>query len=265
MKITILGAGVFGITLGNILKSNQHEVNYYDPIKFKNQSLSELLEGTKVIIYCAPSEAAANLLPLLPVNLPLICASKGFIEMKQFESFPNFGVMSGGTIASSLRKKLPSTFTITNPLVSKLFSSPYLKFQFSSDTFGVILCGAFKNVYAILAGYNNLIENPSSQETFFSAARTEIRSILSSNHCDPNTFNLSCGVSDLKITCLSLESRNYQYGMSLNQDSKPLNYLAEGVSTVHQLLHSKSFIKPSNTPLLDQTISLIKGATNAAK
>lgn len=279
MKITILGAGVFGVALGNILKNNHHEINYFDPIKFKDQKLKNLLTDTKVIIYCAPSSQAKHLLPHLPTDPPLICASKGFLSLKPFTKFKHFSVMSGGTLASSLTKKLPTTFTITSPLISKLFARPFLDFQLTSDTLGVMLCGAFKNIYAIGAGANNLIEQPNNITEFLGTAKEELIQILEANHCDQNLIALACGWDDLRTTCLSPESRNYQFGkrLALNTTKTPFsktsnfinatnpttpnlitNTTIEGLSAVRSLKTTIDFIKPKSTPLLDQIIKLVE-------
>ncbi|MBP3899674.1 glycerol-3-phosphate dehydrogenase, partial [Candidatus Saccharibacteria bacterium] len=41
MKITFLGAGVFGSALAKIAEENGHEIRFYDPYKYPDITLSD--------------------------------------------------------------------------------------------------------------------------------------------------------------------------------------------------------------------------------
>ncbi len=275
MKITVFGAGAFGTALGNILKTNNHQVDFYDPIKYPNQGLTSIIENSEINVLAVPSSAASKLLLFLPQDRPLICASKGFLSIASFLPFKqNFSILSGGAFAADLAKQKNSTLTSTSQIIDQLFSAPYIKYDHTDDLLGVTLCGSFKNVYAIGAGYWDLKYGTLDFDDFINSSLDEIRRILIANNCDPKTANLSCGVNDLVITCASPASRNYDFGVKLKTNSDfGIKVLAgdikiettEGLSTISQLDKTPSFIKPTNTPILDRIVALSLNKTTSEK
>ena len=267
MKITIYGAGAFGSALGEILVGNGHQVNYYDPVKYPDKGLTSMIEGSEINILAIPSHAAPKLLLFLPHDIPLICASKGFLTTASFKPFKNFSVLSGGAFAADLMKKQPCVLTATSDLIEQLFKTDWLTFDKTNDHLGALLCGSFKNVYAIVAGYWELKYGTTDFDDFINSSLDELRLILAHNNCKVETVNLSCGLRDLVITCASPTSRNYDFGVKLKKDPElGKKYLAgssklqttEGVTTVEQILSTPSFVKPDNTPILDRIIALTR-------
>lgn len=267
MKITIYGAGAFGSALGEILVGNGHQVNYYDPVKYPDKGLTSMIEGSEINILAIPSHAAPKLLLFLPHDIPLICASKGFLTTASFKPFKNFSVLSGGAFAADLMKKQPCVLTATSDLIEQLFKTDWLTFDKTNDHLGALLCGSFKNVYAIGAGYCELKYGTTDFDDFINSSLDELRLILAHNNCKVETVNLSCGLRDLVITCASPTSRNYDFGVKLKKDPElGKKYLAgssklqttEGVTTVEQILSTPSFVKPDNTPILDRIIALTR-------
>ncbi len=267
MKITIYGAGAFGSALGEILVGNGHQVNYYDPVKYPDKGLTSMIEGSEINILAVPSHAAPKLLLFLPHDIPLICASKGFLTTASFKPFKNFSVLSGGAFAADLMKKQPCVLTATSDLIEQLFKTDWLTFDKTNDHLGALLCGSFKNVYAIGAGYWGLKYGTTDFDDFINSSLDELRLILAHNNCKVETVNLSCGLRDLVITCASPTSRNYDFGVKLKKDPElGKKYLAgssklqttEGVTTVEQILSTPSFVKPDNTPILDRIIALTR-------
>ena len=70
MKITIFGAGAFGSALGNILTSNGHQIEYYDPIKYPEKSLMSAVEGAELYILAVPSNAAPKVMFFMSNKIP---------------------------------------------------------------------------------------------------------------------------------------------------------------------------------------------------
>ena len=266
MKITIFGAGAFGTALGKILEEKGHELEYYDPVKYPERGLTSTIEGSEAYLLAVPSSAAPKILLFLPHDKPLICASKGFLTNASFKPFSKFSVLSGGAFAADLDKKAPCVLTATDPLVKQLFETDWLKFDETKDVAGVLMCGALKNIYAIGSGYWGLKYGTTDFDDFINAALTEMKVILQTNGADPRTVDLSCGLRDLVITCASPTSRNYDFGTRLKNDPelglKVMNGqvktgTVEGVGAVASIPRTPSFIKPSNTPILDRIIALI--------
>ena len=269
MKIAIFGAGAFGSALGEILISNGHQVDYYDPAKYPDKNLTSVIDGSEVNILAVPSSAAPKLMLFLPHDKPLICASKGFLSMASFKQFgANFSIISGGAFAADLESKKKLTLTATSDLVEQLFKTDWLSFDRTTDQIGAMLCGSFKNVYAIGAGYWELKYATPDFDDFINSVMNEMRLILMNNGGKPETVSLSCGLNDLVVTCASPTSRNYEFGMNLKKDQelgkKALTGAVrlpttEGLTTIEQISKTSSFVKPKNTPILDRIISL---ATN---
>jgi glycerol-3-phosphate dehydrogenase (NAD(P)+) len=218
MKIAILGAGAFGTALGGILADKGYDIDYYDS-KVEKEALSKVLLDSKYIILAVPSLAAPYLLPHLPKEKPLIIATKGFLDTHNFKDFADFMVLSGPGFADDIKAKKETYLTATDKRVIDLFATDYLTFDFTDDKNGVLMCGALKNVYAIYAGYLNLIPGSIQHEKYLTEAAEEMQALLRANGADPTTVSLACGLGDLRLTC-NFPSRNYEFGQILRENSK---------------------------------------------
>ena len=198
MNIGILGAGAFGTALGNILKNNGHNVDYFDP-KIVGSTIEKVVSDADMVLIAAPSDVLPSIIESLPKNKPLIVATKGILGDRIFDDFDDIMVISGPGFASDIDSGKDTYLTITDDRLSELFKAGHLHFDSSKDVRGVLMCGALKNVYAILAGFLNLTPGTSEHAEFLEAVATEMKPILSVNGADPGTVDLSCGVGDLKI------------------------------------------------------------------
>ena len=229
MKITVLGAGAYGLALGGILVQNGHLVNYYD-IRFKDTSLKKALSGTEMILLAVPSKVAPYLLPHLPKNLPLIIATIGFLSKKPFASFMDLMAISGPGFADDIKAKKETRLTATDQRIVDLFTTSYLTFDYTDDVDGVLMCGALKNVYAILAGWLGLGRNSKEWNKYIDGVLEEMKRILCINGANPQTVDLACGIGDLKLTCGS-PSRNFEFGRKLR-----FNHFIDSGETVEGLV-----------------------------
>ena len=259
MKLTIIGAGAFGEVLGNIAEYNGHEVKFYDPYKFPKIALTDALESSEAIIFAAPSQAAGEILPNLPTDLPLICASKGFLSTKPFEGFKNFSAFSGAGIAEEIAAKNPPysdkfIFTASSELSEYLFSTEYIQIEYTKDTLGILLCGALKNIYAIACGLG---------KNDYYKIRDEWREVLTLNHASDLT-KFSCGLPDLMMS-VAYNSRNVEYGHTLaaapeHTKIEPVGTV-EGVTIINSLKKYPEFKIPSTAEILKYTIEKVQDAT----
>ena len=262
MRITIFGAGAFGQALGHILSENNHQVTYYDPQKFPGISLDSALTNPEALVLATPSAVTGSLLSSLPDfthNLPLICASKGFVSLAPFRLFSDFSAIGGPTFAHDLEEHHPTILTASSDLPVKLFSTKWLRVEQTPDKLGIMLCSTLKNIYAIESGYRHLSPTKESFLQFINSAHSEIKHILQANNCNPSTANLACGLADLTMTCSSSASRNYTFGSELatNPHTRP-TYTAEGVSAVFSLINTPSFIIPDQATILTEIIKKIR-------
>ena len=278
MKLAILGAGAYGTALGNLATENGHEIKYYDPLKFPEEarpgnSLKSVIADADAILFVAPAKTAektisaiANEIPEVAENTPLICASKGFLAKKPFAKIKNFSALGGAAFAEDIESETPRlgnkiVLTASSELSEQLFSTEFLTVEYTPDTFGIMLCGALKNIYAIGAGLENVNVNLKNavaasenktevNKTYFENVYEELKSFLAENGADPETAKLSCGLPDLLMSVAG-NSRNYLYGKSLAENAKnaksaettknqtsPNNPLAEGVTAIESLKNS---------------------------
>lgn len=255
MKIAIIGAGAYGTALGEVLIEKNYQVDYYDPLILPTK-LDEVLSGAEMTLLAAPSFALADLLPGLPKDRPLVVATKGVLSDKVFSDFSNIMVLSGPGFADDIKAHHKTFLTITDKELEKLFGVDYLEFDYTADTKGVLMCGALKNVYAILAGYLGVLPGNEEYDSFITDVAEEMQALLSANGAEPSTVNLYCGIGDLRLTC-DTPSRNYQYGSELKKDA---NYqpemTVEGLSTL-ELIRDGEIVVPDNTPKLKQLLEII--------
>ena len=217
MKIAMLGAGAFGTALGGILANNGYDVDFYDP-EVERENLGEVVGDSDIIVLCAPSAVAPHLLPHLPKNTPLVIATKGILTDEIFHEFRDYMVISGPSFAEDIKTAKETKMTITDDRLRELFQADYINFDQTEDKKGVLMCGALKNIYAIMAGYNGLKRNSIEWKEYIVKAAQEMKDILAFNGAESETVDLACGISDLELTC-GYPSRNYEYGDLLRQDS----------------------------------------------
>ena len=256
MKISILGAGAFGTALGGILADNGYDIDYYDS-KLERERLSDNLNGAKYVVLCVPSKAAPFVLPYIPEHLPLIVATKGILSDEHLVRFNDWMVLSGPGFADDIKARMQTDFTVTDKRLMKMFSAPYVRFDLTPDRRGVLMCGALKNVYAILAGIKGLERDTSLWNQYVKDVIDEMRRILAVNEADVSTVDLCCGIGDLKLTC-GMPSRNYEYGVILRNNPRyqPVNTV-EGLSAIKRIERGEIRL-PSNVPILEEVISAVK-------
>lgn len=234
MKIAILGAGAFGTALGEILAGKGYDIDYYDS-KIERENLSEVVSNASCIVLAVPSEAAPYLLPYLPKEKPLIIATKGFLDDHNFKDFADYMVLSGPGFAVDIKQGKETHLTCTDSRVEELFGTEFLDFDFTSDTRGVLMCGALKNVYALYAGILGLEPGTEKHEQYLTEVAEEMQALLSANGASPETVDLRCGEGDLRLTC-ALPSRNYEFGLILreNPGAKP-EKTVEGLTALKKI------------------------------
>ncbi|MBQ3309301.1 hypothetical protein IJG78_01335 [Candidatus Saccharibacteria bacterium] len=259
MKVTILGAGAFGSALGKIVEYNGHEVTFYDPIKYPSISLDSAVSSPEAIIYVAPSDQHADLLPYLPQDTPLICASKGFLSLTPFNKFTNFSALGGAAFAKDIENsKKNLRLTASSSLSERLFSTEKITVEYTADTLGILLCGALKNIYAIGAGLFGDSENAEAVSMpYLESVISEMQSILKVNGSSSEVLKLSCGAPDLLLSC-SPDSRNFRFGLSLKNHTKSNDATVEGLSVIKSLNEYPEFTIPNSATILKDIINIIE-------
>lgn len=243
---------------------NTHENSRYLPGYKLNASiqptndLSAAIDNADVIFVAIPSKSFSAVVDRIKDQVTpdqiVVSTTKGiqedgFLLMSQIlESSTcseHVGVLSGpnlakeiaaryltGTVIASQSEKVRST-------IQEALSCEYFRIYANSDTFGVELGGALKNIYAIasgMAGAMGMGENTKSM--LITRSLAEMSRFAERLGANPLTFLGLAGVGDLFVTCSSPLSRNYQVGQSLAQGQAlddivaNLGGTAEGINTV---------------------------------
>lgn len=216
MKIAILGAGAFGTALGGVLADKGYDVDYYDS-KVEKEKLSDVLKKAEYIVLAVPSAAAPYLIPYLPTNIPLIIATKGFLDLHNFKKFKDVMALSGPGFAEDIKARHDAYFTTNDERVIDLFKTGYLHFELFPDIIGILMCGALKNVYAMYAGYKGLKPHSLKMQNYLENATFEMANLIHVNGGDGMAVYHACGIGDLMLTC-SDRSRNYEYGYKFKRN-----------------------------------------------
>ena len=253
MKIAVLGAGAFGTALGGVLAEKGSDVSYYDSL-ILDSKLSDVVEDASYILFCVPSASLPHLLPHVPKDIPIIVATKGIMSSKIFDSYDDWMVLSGPGFADDIKNGRETLLTATDARIIELLETEYLKFDFTEDKVGVLLCGALKNIYAIEAGYLRLERDTADWSDYIKRVILEMKEILKLNGADANTVDLSCGISDLKLTC-GLPSRNFEYGLKLADDAHYLpEKTVEGLSAIKRVLEGEIKV-PDKAEIMKRILS----------
>ena len=257
MKVTILGAGAFGTALGEILEKNRYEVVYFDP-RISDKTIAELTVGADYLLLAVPSVVVAEVVNELPKNIPLIVATKGILTDKIFREFSDYMVLSGPGFTDDIKAGKETFLTATDQRIADMLAADYMKFDFTDDKLGVLMCGALKNVYALLAGVYNLEKYSPEWEKFIGEVAGEMKKILSTNGAKPETVDLACGIGDLRLTC-ALPSRNYEFGQILSHDknAKP-DKTVEGLTALDKIKRGE-IVVPSDARHLVTLIEMSEG------
>jgi glycerol-3-phosphate dehydrogenase (NAD(P)+) len=223
--------------------------------------LSEAVGRYDAILLAVPAQhlraAAAIIAPALAKNTPVIACAKGiehgshkYMTEVIAESAPNAlpAILSGPSFAADVARGLPAAVTVAASdgsvaaeLARRLGSATFRLYH-TTDTRGVEIGGAAKNVLAIAAG---IVAGRGLGASAAAAVTTrgfaELVRFGKACGARPETLTGLSGLGDLILTCSSAQSRNYSLGVALGQGRPPdeaaaAGKLAEGVSTAPVLL-----------------------------
>jgi glycerol-3-phosphate dehydrogenase (NAD(P)+) len=198
-------------------------------------------------------EAATSLAPHLRPKTPVVACAKGiergthrFMTEIIAETIPQAipAILSGPNFADDVARGLPTAVTLAtrdeilaSDLVHALGSSTFRPYH-STDVRGVEIGGAAKNVLAIAAG---IVVGRQLGASALAALTTRGFSELArlGRACGARSETLAglSGLGDLILSCSSLQSRNFAFGIALGRGEAPnRDKLAEGEFTAPVLI-----------------------------
>jgi glycerol-3-phosphate dehydrogenase (NAD(P)+) len=162
------------------------------------------------------------------------------------EALPNAipAILSGPNFADDVARGLPTAVTLAarderlaSELVQRLGSSTFRPYH-TTDVRGVEIGGAAKNVLAIAAGIvvgRKL--GASAQAALTTRGFSELTRLGRACGARAETLAGLSGLGDLILSCASLQSRNFAFGIALGRGEKPApGKLAEGEFTAPVLI-----------------------------
>lgn len=247
------------------LRENRKSLPGY-PVDAAIQPTADLdfaLRQAEVCFVAVPSKAFREVVkaakPWLSPDTRVISTTKG-IEAPGFhlmstvlrQELPDnpVGVLSGPNLAEEIvQKQITATVIASDDpdvcaIVQEILQASYFRVYSSSDTYGVELAGALKNIYAIAAGFAAAMGvGQNTQGMLLTRSLAEMSRFAYVMGARPITFLGLAGVGDLMVTCGSPLSRNYRIGyfvgegMTLTEAVEKLGRLAEGINTVRTVKH----------------------------
>ncbi len=283
-KVSIIGAGEWGIALASVLANNVDKVTLYSkskelvssincnnshPSYSKNllpknikatNSYTDLIGSEFIVLATKAQLLRQSLIDFKNSDkfdkkyitgshndifaLPLVIASKGIenstsllmseVIEELFPNHSNIAVISGPNFANEvLEKKL----TVANLGCNNKESSQALIRAFNTDNFivhhlndikGMQICGAAKNVFAIVSGLaHGMNLGANFQSAILAQSVIELRKLVMAVGGEENTVLSFAGIGDLFLTCSNLNSRNLEFGYKLMQGISVETLLSE--------------------------------------
>jgi glycerol-3-phosphate dehydrogenase (NAD(P)+) len=189
------------------------------------------------VLMVAPAQhvrsIARQLQPILKPGRPIVLCAKGIEQTSGrmlgevlTEELPDqtLAVLSGPSFAADVARGLPAALTIAcqreeagRELAERLGYRQF-RLYWSSDTVGVEVGGALKNVLAIAAGIVDAKGlGASAHAGLVTRGFAEMRRLGDALGARPETLMGLSGLGDLILTCGSPQSRNMSLGRALGQ------------------------------------------------
>jgi glycerol-3-phosphate dehydrogenase (NAD(P)+) len=150
-------------------------------------------------------------------------------------------VFSGPSFADEVFSGLPAALVAAGrdratKIIQDAFEGSNLRIYRNTDSVGVALAGAMKNVIAIAAGCAvGLGLGDNAKAAILTRGLSEIARFSAVMGAKSDTVYGLAGVGDLALTCAGPHSRNMAFGMALGRGENPSGQLAEGSRTVAAL------------------------------
>jgi len=182
----------------------------------------------------------------------------------------NIAILSGPSFAIDMVNNNPIGLSLASHsdkairVIKDILQNDRLKLRETRDLIGIQICGSIKNVLAVAAGILNGLGYPESTQTFLiTESLHDVKALIKALGGNPKTILAFAGVGDILLTCSSVKSRNYSFGILIGQngakfdrDSYVKNNTVEGYYTLHSIykLVKKKKIK---MPIIDLIYKIV--------
>lgn len=257
-KITVIGAGAWGLSIASLIAENKHLVCIYERSILAAAKVNKYLISKKVpaiattdfkssvadaefIFIVVPSDAVLSVFKLLlkekiPQKTKVVICSKGLESqgLKLFsqsfeEHFPKnkLVVLSGPNFAGEVRDRLPTITSLaskdskTSKEVAQILKNNHFSCVLSDDVVLAQIFGAIKNIFAIGCGIiDGLKLGENAKAALITKGSIEAAALASKLGGNPENFISPFGLGDLFLTCSSKKSRNNSLGVLIGSGKK---------------------------------------------
>ncbi len=168
------------------------------------------------------------------VDLPMIACSKGIdlatlrgptALLAKTHPASLAAILTGPSFAADIARGLPTALTLAcahpeGEVLQHLISTPTLRLYRTTDVIGAELGGALKNVIAIAAGVViGAGLGDSARAALMTRGYAEMLRLGLRLGARPETMAGLSGFGDLVLTCTSVQSRNFRYGVALGAET----------------------------------------------
>lgn len=276
MEITILGDGGWGTALAIMLHEKGNSVylwtnfpKYADILNSRRENIKflpgvKIPEGIEIGTHIKEGELAIFAIPSrymrevckktkLKKTKYLLSVAKG-IEVDSLKRMSeviqdevkglSVAVLSGPSHAEEVSRRIPTAVVAASKdtklalHIQKIFSSDRFRVYTTSDTVGVELGGALKNVIAIAVGIcEGLNMGDNSKAALMTRGMAEVARLGVAMGARRETFTGLSGIGDIIVTCISKYGRNLRFGhmiaegKTVNEALSSSEMVVEGVTT----------------------------------
>ena len=246
-------------------------------------NLARLAGTTQQFLLAVPSHAFRATLKALKPHLDsgatLAWATKGLepgsgkllsaVLAEELPTLHAWGVVSGPSFAREVALNMPTALTVASrdtavaKRIAQWLRNERVRVYTSTDTFGVQLGGAIKNVIAIAAGISDgLGFGANARAALVTRGLVELVRLGTALGGRAETFMGLTGAGDLILTCTGNSSRNYRLGIALGQGKKlsdalhELGQEAEGVASAREA-HALARARKIDMPITEQVYRVL--------
>jgi glycerol-3-phosphate dehydrogenase (NAD(P)+) len=224
---------------------------------------ADCFKNSTLILSAVPTQYLRSvwtrLAPFAPGGVPIISVSKGIenhtllrptqVIADVLKTDVPLAALSGPNIAAEMARCLPATAVVASAdaelarRVQAVFNTQWFRVYTNTDSVGVELAGAIKNVIAIAAGIlDGLNAGNNAKAALVTRGLVEITRLGVAMGASETTFHGLAGLGDLLTTCVSPDGRNRSVGEQIGKGRalqsilEEMQSVAEGVPTTLSLM-----------------------------